>query len=78
MRCWGQRRPLRCICRACRGLGDVRISLFACTEPVSAAVIASLWLGAQIAWIDWLAIGLILAMAVLAALPGRGRQSTEC
>ena len=65
---------MRCICRACRGLGDVRISLFACTE----AVIASLWLGAQIAWIDWLAIGLILAMAVLAALPGRGRQSTEC
>lgn len=56
----------------------MRISLFACTEPVSAAVIASLWLGAQIAWIDWLAIGLILAMAVLAALPGRGRQSTEC
>lgn len=58
-------------------LGGVRASLFACTEPVSAAVIASLWLGTQIAWIDWLAIGLILAMAVLVALPGRGRQNAE-
>ena len=55
----------------------MRISLFACTEPVSAAVIASLWLGAQIAWIDWLAIGLILAMAILIALSSRKRQGAE-
>ena len=68
---------MRCICRACRGLGDVRASLFACTEPVSAAVIASLWLGTEIALIDWLAIGLILAMAILIALPSRKRQGAD-
>ena len=60
-----------------QNLGGVRASLFACTEPVSAAVIASLWLGTEIALIDWLAIGLILAMAILIALPSRKRQGAE-
>lgn len=58
-------------------LGGVKASLFACTEPVSAAVIASFWLGTEIAWIDWLAIGLILAMAILIALPSRKKQGAD-
>ena len=57
-------------------LGGVRASLFACTEPVSAAIIAALWLGTNISWIDWLAIGLILAMAILISLPSRKKENT--
>lgn len=59
-------------------VGGVRASLLACTEPVSAALCAALWLHTSFAWQDLLGFAAILAMAVLIALPERASEkSTE-
>ena len=58
--------------------GGVRASLLACTEPVSAALCAALWLHTSFAWQDLLGFAAILVMAVLIALPERAlEKSTE-
>ena len=54
-------------------VGGVRASLLACTEPVSAALCAALWLHTSFAWQDLLGFAAILVMAVLIALPERHR-----
>lgn len=59
-------------------VGGVRASLLACTEPVSAALCAALWLHTSFAWQDLLGFAAILVMAVLIALPERASEkSTE-
>ena len=59
-------------------VGGVRASLLACTEPVSAALCAALWLHTSFAWQDILGFAAILVMAVLIALPERASEkSTE-
>lgn len=59
-------------------VGGVRASLLACTEPVSAALCAALWLHTSFAWQDLLGFAAILVMAVLIALPERAlEKSTE-
>lgn len=59
-------------------IGGVRASLLACTEPVSAALCAALWLHTSFAWQDLLGFAAILVMAVLIALPERASEkSTE-
>ena len=59
-------------------VGGVRASLLACTEPVSAALCAALWLHTSFAWQDLLGFAAILVMAVLIALPERtSEKSTE-
>ena len=50
-------------------VGGVRASLLACTEPVSAALCAALWLHTSFAWQDLLGFAAILVMAVLITLP---------
>ena len=50
-------------------VGGVRASLLACTEPVSAALCAALWLHTRFAWQDLLGFAAIVVMAVLIALP---------
>lgn len=50
-------------------LGGVKASLFACSEPVSAAVCASVWLKTEFAPEDLIGMAMILTMAVLLALP---------
>lgn len=58
-------------------LGGVRASLLACTEPVSAALCAALWLKTRFAWQDLLGFAAILAMAVLLAMPEKMRKSDD-
>lgn len=59
-------------------VGGVRASLLACTEPVSAALCAALWLHTSFAWQDLLGFAAILVMAELIALPERASEkSTE-
>lgn len=59
-------------------VGGVRASLLACTEPVSAALCAALWLHTSFAWQDLLGFAAILVMAELIALPVRASEkSTE-
>ena len=50
-------------------LGGVRASLLACTEPVSAALCAALWLKTSFAWQDLVGFAAIVVMAVLIARP---------
>ena len=52
-------------------IGAVRASLLACTEPVSAALCATLWLHTPFAWQDLAGFAAIVAMAVLISLPSR-------
>ena len=56
-------------------LGGVRASLLACTEPVSAALCAALWLKTSFAAQDLLGFAAILLMAVLLALPKKMPKS---
>ena len=58
-----------------KDLGGVRASLLACTEPVSAALCAALWLKTSFAWQDLLGFAAILLMAVLLALPKKMPKS---
>lgn len=58
-------------------VGGVRASLLACTEPVSAALCAALWLRTSFAWQDLLGFAFILAMAVLIALPERRPRAEQ-
>lgn len=55
-------------------IGGVRASLLACTEPVSAALCAALWLHTPFVWQDLAGMAMILAMAILIALPERGKR----
>lgn len=55
-------------------VGGVRASLLACTEPVSAALCAALWLKTSFAWQDLVGFAAIVVMAVLIARPGRGKE----
>lgn len=55
-------------------IGGVRASLLACTEPVSAALCAALWLKTSFAWQDLVGFAAIVVMAVLIARPGRGKE----
>ena len=54
-------------------LGGVRASLFACSEPVSAALCAGLWLKTKFAPQDIAGIVMIILMAVLLAQPEKGK-----
>ena len=56
-------------------VGGVRASLLACTEPVSAALCAALWLHTSFAWQDLIGFAAILVMAVLIALPERASEN---
>ena len=58
-------------------VGGVRASLLACTEPVSAALCAALWLHTSFAWQDLLGFAAILVMAVLIALPVRASEKID-
>ena len=58
-------------------VGGVRASLLACTEPVSAALCAALWLHTSFAWQDLLGFAAILVMAVLIALPERTPRAEQ-
>ena len=58
-------------------VGGVRASLLACTEPVSAALCAALWLHTSFAWQDLLGFSAILVMAVLIALPERTPRAEQ-
>ncbi len=58
-------------------VGGVRASLLACTEPVSAALCAALWLHTSFAWQDLLGFAAILVMAVLIALPERASEKID-
>lgn len=55
-------------------IGGVRASLLACTEPVSAALCAALWLKTSFAWQDLVGFAAIVVMAALIARPGRGKE----
>lgn len=55
-------------------IGGVRASLLACTEPVSAALCAALWLKTSFAWQDLAGFAAIVVMAVLIARPGGGKE----
>lgn len=55
-------------------LGGVRASLLACTEPVSAALCAALWLKTRFAWQDLLGFAAILLMAVLLSMPEKNSK----
>lgn len=57
-----------------RDIGGVRASLLACTEPVSAALCTALWLHTPFAWQDIVGMTMILAMAMLIALPERQKE----
>lgn len=54
-------------------VGGVQASLLSCTEPVVAALGATLWLKTEMQWLDFAAIGMIVLMTVLLALPERRR-----
>ncbi|WP_249299354.1 DMT family transporter [Feifania hominis] len=58
-------------------IGGVRASLFACAEPVSAALATTLWLKTEFSVADWLAFGLIFLMAVLLVLPSRKAEAKK-
>lgn len=54
-------------------LGGVKASLFACSEPVSAALCAGLWLKTKFAPQDIAGMVMIILMAVLLAQPEKGK-----
>lgn len=54
-------------------LGGVKASLFACSEPVSAALCAGIWLKTDFAAQDIAGMVMIIIMAALLALPERGK-----
>lgn len=55
-------------------IGGVKASLFACIEPISAALTTTLWLRTKITPMDWIAFGMILLMVLFLAMPERERQ----
>lgn len=55
-------------------VGGVRASLLACTEPVSAALCAALWLHTSFSWQDIVGFAAIVVMAVLIALPEKTKE----
>lgn len=55
-------------------VGGVRASLLACTEPVSAALCAALWLHTSFSWQDIAGFAAIVVMAVLIALPEKAKK----
>lgn len=52
-------------------IGGVKASLFACIEPISAALTTTLWLKTSITPMDWVAFGMILLMVLCLAIPER-------
>lgn len=52
-------------------IGGVKASLFACIEPISAALTTTLWLKTKITPMDWIAFGMILLMVIFLAIPNR-------
>jgi drug/metabolite transporter (DMT)-like permease len=63
---------------ALRLIGPQKTSLLHCVEPLSAALLAVLWLGVSWSLMDWLCMGLILAtIALLAKEQTRETQSEK-
>ena len=56
-------------------LGGVKASLFACSEPVSAALCAGLWLKTRFAVEDIAGMVMIILMAALLALPEKKKEA---
>ncbi len=52
-------------------VGGVTASLLACSEPVCAAFITTIWLKTELVFSDYVAFAMIVMMSVLLSLPGR-------
>ena len=52
-------------------LGPTRTSLLACAEPLSATIVAVLWLHVTFGFFDWLGTILVLTTIVVLSLPAR-------
>lgn len=57
--------PFYIFLTAIKNIGPQRASLLACAEPLSAALIAVIWLGVDFGWMDWIGSGCIIATILL-------------
>jgi len=59
--------PFYCYLLAVKQIGPQRTSLYACAEPLSAALVAVLWLNVPFGWLDVLgSLCIVLTLYVLA------------
>ncbi|MDO4617373.1 MAG: EamA family transporter [Lachnospiraceae bacterium] len=55
-------------------VGGVTASLLACSEPLAAAIITTVWLKTELVLTDYTAFGMIILMSVLLALPAKSKN----
>ena len=55
-------------------IGSVKASLFACVEPVSATVLAAVWMKVSFAPIDLLGFVMIIATIFILAIPAKKQK----